>query len=204
MNKTIRLFFVIFIVLSVVLVAQSQVARANDSGPTSISARGHDQGSVAAARDDDCEKDKGKDKDKDKCKGSVKPPDRDILIPVTGEYSVGGFCTLSVTFNDPNVTLDASVTSPLPHDLPDDVHKIRQGCLLTYHEGAQQIDELAPASGNSTICFAAIPKEKMVVYYYDVYGPSPMWVALETTVANGIACAPANASGIYVATFQNH
>jgi hypothetical protein len=40
---------------------------------------------------------------------------------------------------------------------------------------------------SATICFAATPKKKMVIYFHNLYAPPPTWVALETTVQNGIA-----------------
>jgi hypothetical protein len=115
---------------------------------------------------------------------------------------VGGFCTLSIVFNDPAITLDASLKTPLPHDLPDKVHKVRQGCLLSYYTARQPLAELPASSGSATICFAAAPGQKMVIYFYSLYAPKPSWVALKTHVQNGIACAAAPKSGVYAATFQ--
>jgi hypothetical protein len=199
-NKYIRLMIMISLVLGIAFVAQNRVAWANQSSEPSLSASGDDEQSVVAAKPDDC---KDKNKNKDKCKGTVKPPPKDLTIPVTGEYSVGGFCTLSIVFNDPAITMDASLKEPLPRDLPDKVYKVRQGCLLTYYSSNQRIPELSSNSGSATICFAATPKKQMVVYFYNMYADNPTWVSLETTVQNGIACAAANKSGVYVATFQN-
>jgi hypothetical protein len=179
-------------------VAQSQVVRANQSPGQSISARGEEQ-SVLAAKPD-C---KDKNKNKDKCQGTVKPPPKKLLIPLTGDYSIGGFCTLSITFSDPAYSMDASVKTPLPRELPADVHKVEQGCLLTYFSSAQRIAELAASAGSATICFAALPEKQMVLYFYNIDSATPEWIPLETTVANGTACAAASKSGVYVATFMN-
>jgi hypothetical protein len=205
--KFIRVLIATSLVMGIVLLAQAQVAWANHTADQSLSAENHKMQSVVPAPgDDDCDKDKSKDKDKgkdkDKCKGTVKPPSRDLIIPVTGSYSVGGFCTLSVEFNDPEITLDASIEDPLPGELPDDVQKIRQGCILTYYRSNQRLNELPPDLGNTTICFAGIPSKQMLVYFYDIYSPNPGWVALETTDQDGIVCALGNGSGVYIATFQ--
>lgn len=217
MKRILRVIIMIVVVLGILGLAKNQLAwAATSSQETYQSALRQVEKSISLRRDD-CDKDKNsdkckdkdKDKDKDKCKkhkedcGSIKPPHQQILITVTGEYSVGGFCTLSVTLNNPGIKLDASLKSPLPRDLPDKVHKIRQGCLLTYYDGDQRINELSSVAGTTTICFAAIPKERMVIYYFDIYAANPQWAALPTTVQNGIACAAGNASGVYVATFQN-
>jgi hypothetical protein len=187
------------LIVGIVFVARNQVAWANQSSDLSLSAREDGQAAVADKKDD-C---KDKNKNKDKCKGTVKPPPKDLFIPVTGEYSVGGFCTLSIVLNDPAITLDATIKTPLPSDLPDKVHKVRQGCLLTYYSSDLRIDELSSNSGSATVCFAATPQQQTVVYFHNTYSSNPTWVALETTVQNGIACAAAPKSGVYVATFQN-
>ena len=199
MNKYFRLIIIVSLLLGIVLVAQKQVAWANGSPGPRLSA-GEAGQSVVAAKKEDC---KDKNKNKDKCQGTVKPPPKDIIIPVTGDYSVGGFCTLSITFNDPIYTMDAGIQTPLPRELPDKVHKVEQGCLLTYYSSKQRISELSSSAGSATICFAAMPNKQMVAYFYNIYSDNPTWAPLETTVQNGIACAAANQSGVYVATFQN-
>jgi hypothetical protein len=198
-NKFIRLTIMIAVVLGIVFVAQNQVAWANQAPGPSLSARQDREQSVLPAAKDDC---KDKNKNKDKCQGTVKTPPHQILIPVTGDYSVGGFCTLNVAFNDPAITLDATLQTPLPRDLPDKVHKVSQGCLLTYYSSSQRLDELSASAGSATICFAAIPQQQTVVYFHNLYDANPTWVPLETTVENGIACAAAPKSGVYVATFE--
>ena len=216
MKRVLRVIIMIVVLLGIVGVAQNQIAwAANSAGGTDLSTVQLVEKSVASGKDD-CDKDKYKNtdkckdkyKEKDKCKknkhdcGTVKPPPHQVIIPVTGEYSVGGFCTLSVTFNDPKIKLDASLKTPLPRDLPDKVHKVRQGCLLTYYSSNQRLNDLSANSGSATICFAAIPQQQTVVYFHNTYALNPTWVALETTIQNGIACAAAPQSGVYIATFQ--
>lgn len=133
--------------------------------------------------------------------GTVKPPPGTVLIPVTGQYSVGGFCALNVALDDPAIRLDARRITPLPPGLPDDVQNVRQGCLLTYYRSGERILALPPGSGSTRICFAALPPKEMAVYFHNTFDTDPEWVALETTVEAGIACADANASGTYIATF---
>jgi hypothetical protein len=205
MNKSVRWIIVIALLLGIALLAGGKGAWADQSPVQSQSLSPKKDGPQTVADrkgDDDC--DKGKGKGKDKCKGTVKPPPKKVVIPVTGEYSIGGFCTLSIVLNDPEVTLDGSIQTPLPGELPSDVQRVRQGCLLTYYSSGQRIDSLPPSSGTATICFAAVPGQQTTLYFYDLYSPNPTWVALTTTVKDGIACAAGNASGVYVATFQKH
>ena len=219
MKRIFRIILMIIVLLGIVGLARNQVAwAANSSGAPDPASPQLVERSISPAHGDDCDKpwnknkDKCKDKDKDKhkCKnhkkdcGSVKPPPHQILIPVTGDYSVGGFCTISIALNDPAINLDAGLKTPLPRELPDKVQKVRQGCLLTYYNSDQRINELPADSGNTTICFAATPNKQMTVYFLNMYVAKPQWVPLETTVEAGKACATGNASGIYVATFQKH
>jgi hypothetical protein len=216
MKMTFRIILLIAVLFSIIGLAKHQLAwAANLSEKSSQATSPGIEKSVWPDKGDYCDQPRNKHKNeckdkraKDYCKkhrkecASVKPPPQQILIPVTGEYSVGGFCTLSVTLNDLVIKLDAHIKTPLPADLPDKVHKVRQGCLLTYYSSNQRIDELSTNSGSTTICFAATPGKRMTLYFYSVYSSKPGWVLLETTTASGKACAPGNTSGLYVATFQ--
>jgi hypothetical protein len=187
MHRSLRWGIAITLVWSIMLLARQQAAGAAQPLGQSGTVRGGLRGSQAAAGAND--------------KGTVKPPPGTVLIPVTGDYSVGGFCVLSVGLDDPAITLDARLITPLPAGLPDTVQRVRQGCLLTYFHSGERIPALSPEGGSTTICFAAPPPKQATVYFQDTYAPSPEWVPLETTVRAGIACAAANASGTYVATF---
>jgi hypothetical protein len=219
MKKLFRVIILIVVLFGTVGLAWNHVVwAANSWETTDQAALSQIEESVSPDKDDDCDNHrnedknrcKDKEKEKDKCKknpkhcGSVQPPPRRIVISETGEYSVGGFCTLSTVWNDPNIRLDASIMAPLPRELPEDVQKVRQGCLLDYFSTDERINELPGNSGNTTICFAATPGKSITVYFYDKYAPQLRWVALETTVDAGKACAPANVSGVYVATFDQH
>ena len=198
MHQRFQFAAAIILLLSILFLARNQVAEAVSEPSPSISAREQGNDSVLLAPPEEC-KDK---KNKDKCKGTIKPPPFNIIIPVTGSYSVGGFCTLSVTLNNEDIDLSATLQTPLPGDLPENVHKVAQGCLLTYNQSGQLLNELPSEAGSTTICFAAGPNQEMTVYFYNIYSDSPTWTALETTnLENGIICAPANSSGVYIATF---
>jgi hypothetical protein len=215
MKSILRVIVLLVVLFGILGLARNQVAWAADpwnaTDETTVAQTGD---SISPGKDDDCDDPKNKDrarckeKEKDKCKknpkqcGSVKPPPRRILIPVTGEYSVGGFCTLTTVLNDPSIQLDASIITPLPKDLPDPVQNVRQGCLLEYSSSNQHLDDLPPNAGSTIICFAAPPGKQLTIYFYDRYSTTPEWFALETTADVGKACAPANGSGVYVATFS--
>lgn len=212
--KTILRVIVLFgMLVGIVVLARNQVAwAANFSGVNEQDVLRENQHSALDQNHDDCDKPENKDKprckDKDKCKkkpcGTVKPPPKKILIPVTGEYSVGGLCTLSVSIIDPNVVLDASVKSLAPSQLPEDLQNVRDACLLQYSRVNGSIDELTPDLGTTTICFAGVPGEDVTVYFFNLQVPDSTWMPLETTLEGGRACAAASHSGFYVATFSLH
>ncbi len=210
MNRTMRFGVVALLFVGLLSMADGQVALAARSSEPGLSVAEQGNGAVAAfGHDDDCSKDKDKDhrrgrhrdKHKHKCRGTVKPPPSNFIIPVTGEYSVGGYCTLSVGLIDPHVILTASLQAPLPRDLPRELQNAYQGCLLTYYRNGKLLQTLTPNLGGTSICFAAVPDREMMVYFFDLYEHQPKWSPLETTLVDGIACAAANASGIYIPTF---
>jgi hypothetical protein len=136
--------------------------------------------------------------------GTVKPPPKEILITKSGTYSVGGFCTIEIILTNPNVKAYVRVEGLVPFKFPDDYQRIRQGCHVVYYSNDKRINELTTDMGSATICFAAIPKKEMKLYFYDVYSNQPTWSPLTTTVEDGIACAVGNQTGTYVGTFKKH
>ncbi len=202
MNKTVRAILLLALFVGIAALAWNQAAMATPSANPSLSASQDEAPSVALPKkgDDPCILPNGK--LRNKCKGTVKPPPSEVVIPVTGLYSIGGFCTLEIELLDPDVTLYGDIQTPLPKDLPAGVHKVRQGCLLTYYDQGDRIDALSPAAGSATICFAGVADKVMTLYFYNLYAVTPAWVALPTTNEDGIACARGTGSGVYVATFQ--
>jgi hypothetical protein len=208
MKTFLRLLLVLALAAGIALLAWGNPAWAEGSPGQSFSAPDEGVQAFPERKDDDCNRHWGKNKEKDryecKDKGSVKPPPKHIVIRATGQYSVGGFCTISIELYDTATTLKASLETYLPRAIPNGAQKVRQGCLLDYYRYNQRIEGLSPSTGSATICFAAPPNKQMTVFFYNLYAPKPTWVQLETTVQDGIACADANKSGIYVSTFQKH
>jgi hypothetical protein len=136
--------------------------------------------------------------------GTVRPPPGRILITASGTYSIGGFCTYTVQFLDPGVSVLVELERPLPRPLPDQVHAVRQGCRVTYYQNNAIINEFTPELGSSSICFAATPAQNFTNYFYTVYAPSPAWSpTTDTIVESGVACSSAGPSAVYVGTFEN-
>jgi hypothetical protein len=125
--------------------------------------------------------------------GTTRPPNCEgLVIPVSGEYSLCGVAVVEVEINDEGVEVIVDIEA-----LPTDLDNVLAGtvnlkCLVDgeIHEGRH--DEHA----EPVLCFAAPPDKEVVVKFYDESAGS--WTSVETTVAAGQACAPANYSGKYV------
>jgi hypothetical protein len=204
MGKYIRIFIVIIAVLGVAILARNNAARAaNPAAESKLSLQDGAEPSIAPANDKDCEKEKGK--DKDKCKGTVKPPPG-LVIPVTGggTYAVGGVCTMAIAYNIAGLSdllsLEVPVEKSSSVPFPESDGKIHlPGCHILHYQSGELMTEMSEESGTWTICFAAQPNKTTTIYYYLDTGETiiPIWIPLETTVQNGIACASAYTSGVY-------
>jgi hypothetical protein len=137
--------------------------------------------------------------------GSVVPPPSDITVTESGTYAVGGICAIIIKYNinglsdNIHVQLPTVDTNTVP--FPDNQGMLYlPGCHVLHYENSQIKPEMTPAQGSWKICFASRPSKIMTIFFYrdDLTNITPPWVALETTVENGLACAPlADYSGVY-------
>jgi hypothetical protein len=194
MKTKIRFVVLATLLLSMLFLAHNKVAWANPSSDQNLFTEDNSSISIIANHNIDIADDPG----------SVKPPPKEILITKSGTYSVGGFCTIEIILTNPNVKAYVRVEGLVPFKFPDDYQRIRQGCHVVYYSNDKRINELTTDLGSATICFAAIPKKEMKLYFYDVYSDQPTWSPLTTTVEDGIACAIGNQTGTYVGTFKKH
>jgi hypothetical protein len=202
MGKYIRIFIVTVLVLGIAIVGRNKAAWA-----ASLVSGADPTASVSLSNGDPCDTDKDKCNDKDdKDKGgSVKPPPA-IVIPVTGggSYSVGGICTIIIEYKVPGlsdliyleVPVEKSRSVPFPES-DGNIHL--PGCHVLHYQSEQIMNEMSTEDGSWTICFAARPNKTMTIYYYldNLETVVPTWIPIETTVVNGIVCAPAYYSGVY-------
>ena len=146
--------------------------------------------------------------------GTVLPPPSSTNITASGTYSVGGICTLTVFYREPDQSDDVHVADAIRYDPVDEYDNTQHdqfpedggllylpGCHVLHYQN----DEITRWEkdvnlGDWEICFAALPDKEMTIYYYlgDEENQESSWIALETTVENGTACAPAFFTGVYV------
>ena len=200
MGKIVRIFIAIVVVLSFVVWARSDPARAADPAGSSEGSLQPGTPLSLSADDDDCKDNNNKNKDKCKCKekgenddddndcGTVKPPkDKDRICDEESK-SVGGVVVVNVKKKRDKECVEAS-TRP-------------------YHPA---VDQLPPGSGTVVsdaltltvpssktrvkICFAAPPlKNKMQIFF----SSTGAWLTVKTDVNQGQACAGVPGSGKYV------
>ena len=184
MEKYIRIFIAIVVVVCLVLLAKSQAAwAANPTDDTDQSSLAQLGPSVSLDKHDPCDKDKGK--DKKKCEGgSVLPPDDDIKVCQRGDYSVGGVATLDVKNLRGNGCLMAHTqdSDPSLGQLPAGTSTIVSDVVAL---------TLPAKGGNLKICFAVPPGKQAKIYSSE----AGSWTAVKTRVKNGVACAEVKKSG---------
>jgi hypothetical protein len=138
--------------------------------------------------------------------GTVKPPPGEVTTCQNGVYSVGGVSTLNVTNLKDGYCLVASLKNNglaigrIPGDAGNILADVTY--LRVFYQG-KLVSGLPTTDGQSQICYAAPPGATAQIYFLDFYGPrfgrpgQRNWAPLETTVADGRACAPAQDSGVY-------
>jgi hypothetical protein len=141
--------------------------------------------------------------------GTVRPPSPGNRgkIKKPGTYNVGSVASFIVKYNSPqfsnvvHVESDVDVSANVP--FPDDAGLLYlPGVHILNYKTNKLITDVTPADGNWKICFAAIPNSDTTIYFYYANGETTdsvtsVWAPLETTIENGMACAPAYHTGVY-------
>lgn len=192
MGKSIRILIAIALMLGIAILARNNVAWAGPTAEVRQSAQAQDEPSVSLAKPEP---------------GTVKPPPAEITVCEDGIYSVGGVATLRVN----GIALGHCLAAFLRNHgfalgrIPDGAGEFLANItfIRAFDQGSL-IYELPAEDGDVQICYAVPPGTEAQIYFFDFYGPrfgertgQPSWEPLETTVENGIACAPAQTSGAY-------
>ena len=192
MNKTIRILTAITFVLAIAIVARNNVAWAGNAAESKQAINSQAQVSSALDKPDP---------------GSVKPPPAEITVCEDGTFSVGGVSTLEVTNLADGYCLAAFLRNhafAVGH-IPDGAGEVLAHItfLRIFYHG-KLVYELPTEDGQVQICYAIPPGKTAQIYFFDFYGPrfgertgQPSWVALDTTVDGGMACAAAQTTGAY-------
>lgn len=192
MNKAFRVIIVLALVAGIAILARDKVAWAEPTADVPPAYLGQEQASPLLAEPDP---------------GSVKPPRPGITVCENGLFSVGGVATININNLAPGYCLEAFLHNKnyALGRIPDSAGKILANVnfLKVYYRGKFTY-EVPLEDGDIEICFAVPPGKQAQIYFYNHYGPrfgkgtgQPAWEPLQTTLEDGIACAPAQTSGAY-------
>jgi len=143
--------------------------------------------------------------------GTVQAPAPSNTVSASGSYSVGGVCSMVVKYNLTNLSDKLYVEVPVQDDLTVSFPATNNdilflpGCHVLHFEKSVEQAAMTSSQGTWKICFAAPPNKTMTIYFYksmdhsdNTSSVTPPWTALPTTVENGMACAVADGTGVYV------
>ncbi len=139
--------------------------------------------------------------------GANSPLPTRIVITGSGDYNIGGVCTLTVEFKGTSpLQLNADAEIPLTESLKvpfsGEGELFRPGCHVVHVKEDKVIGELDSTDGTSKICFGANPEMKMKIYYYRDLPFTTNQVFLEIPSSledNGrLLCASAPYTGVYM------
>ena len=139
--------------------------------------------------------------------GANSPLPTHIVISGSGNYNVGGVCTLTIEFKSTSpmqVKADAEIPIPESMKVPfgGEGELFRPGCHVAHVKEDKVIQELANADGTSKVCFGANPEMKMKIYYYldKPFTTSPVFIEIASALEdNGrLICASAPYTGVYM------
>jgi len=132
-----------------------------------------------------------------------KPNASSITITESGKYRIGGICEIDVTYNQTGLknTVDIDIPTDFSTDIPfgyeGDLYL--PGCHIIHYKNDEIVRKASPENGEWQVCFAERPEVELTIYYYldDPATNSQVWIELETTHEDGLACANAPYTGEY-------
>jgi len=141
--------------------------------------------------------------------GTVRPPTPTVtgVITKSGTYNVGGICSIIIDFRDSSLSVivhvekNTDISANVP--FPDNAGLLQlPGCHVIHYKGSELLNGVNPDQGSWKICFASLPNTETTIYFYgakdDLAGSvTSDWTPVETTLENGMACAPSYSTGVY-------
>jgi hypothetical protein len=139
--------------------------------------------------------------------GDNSPLPTRIVITGSGDYNVGGVCTLTIEFKGTSpLQVKADAEIPIPESLKvpfsGEGELFRPGCHVVHVKEEKVVKEFDNADGTAKICFGANPEMKMKIYYYldTPFTTSPVFIEIASALEdNGrLICASAPYTGVYM------
>ncbi len=187
MNKRLRVFILISVLVGILGLARNQEAGAQPSMEIDRSVQAQD---ISSAPDQDIYL--GHDG------GTVKPPPSKEKICKNGDYTIGGVAVLRVRNLAKEYCLLVSLkkyqqaSGRVPHGAGKILADITLFQVVYRHH---HVSNLPAKDGNVELCYAIPPGKEAGIYF--LHRGRQLWQPIDTTVNKGIACARIHASGSY-------
>jgi hypothetical protein len=134
--------------------------------------------------------------------GSIDVPNAGVVtVTQPGGLVLGGCVTGNIKDLPGGDTIQAELVHSWPGypDLPTGVGEFYRCVVkLQFYEASKLIDKIPVEKGNVTICFAVPPQSNGTIYFLDKYlTKEAVWIPLAGPFPTGIACGPADQTGLY-------
>jgi len=129
-----------------------------------------------------------------------------ITVTATGSYNVEGVCSFDMEVKGTGVEVKGDARIPLkesekiPFNGQEDEKLAFPGCHFVHSKDGKVVKELDSKDGNGKVCFGTnLTLKTQIYFYYDKEFGDSVWAPLPTSInANGVACASAPYSGVYM------
>ncbi len=186
MNKYIRVFIVIALVVAVVMVARNSPAWASSLSERESWGSRLLLGDVVNA-----------------------PLPTSIQINGDGNFNIGGVCTYEIDIKDAAINkllIDADAEVPIKESMKVPFsgkgELFYPGCHFVYNKDNKVVDILSTEDADAKVCFGANPDMELKIYYYmdNPENGYRVWSLLPSTIEDDgrLVCAPAYYTGVYM------
>lgn len=134
-----------------------------------------------------------------------------VTVTASGSYNVEGVCTLDVEYkattglqDKADARVPIAESKKVPFSGVGNEKLIYPGCHVVHYKADAVVKEASSEDGSWKVCFGTNPSLQIRIYYYldSTITGSPIWLPLDTTTENGVSCAPAMFSGVYMPAGQ--
>ena len=134
-----------------------------------------------------------------------------VTVTATGSYNVEGVCSFDVKYkkttrlqDNADARIPRKESEKIPFTGEGQEKLIFPGCHIVHNKDGKVIKEVDAKDGTWQVCFGTNPSLKIRIYFYfDKSVGESVWIPLPTkTSGNGVSCASAPYTGVYMPAGQ--